>query len=706
MKKIIFLIAILANISAEQLYSHKLQGGVGLIQTPSARMFEEGYFSFGYAYFAPYNKYYFYAQPFSWLEASFFYNDTNTIRYADIDGEGIGGLGIQSHKDKGFNFKLRLLEESEYFPQIAIGMEDFAGTGVWSSEYLAMTKLIYNFDISLGYGWGKYGTRGSNSANPLVYLDERFENRGGFLNFGGVPGFNQWFRGQAGPFAGVETGYVFRFGERKFDVPFLDESITVNSFKIPVKIKIDYDPNDHKTDFGGIRRLTDFPPPDSPLSYGIEAQVGGFNLGVYHENLNQLSFRWTWGKNFAAKRDLPEYDAEKTEFDRDTFYLDLLRALSKNGVYVQSANLETTSRLSVAYNQSLFNSEEEGRRYTDNIIRDTFPFIEELTLIPVLNEFTYLSTTNTTQDRYTYENASGPVERKKSEHFVPKVKYPVFSYSFVPGFKTHIGSAPKFFFSEINLTIPGAVVLSKNLELGFAYTYPLRDDYNALKYNPVGTDLPPVRINVASYLREGKKGFESLHLQYFKYLGNDIYSSLQFGHLEQMFAGVVGEVLYAPYESRFAVGFEIGDVWQRSFDKSLDGFLDYKTTTHHLSFYYNVPYLDFDFKLSYGRYLAKDDGYTFEFSKTFANGTRYGAFFSLTNITTDQFGEGSFDKGVFFFVPVDLLGFNFGKKKKRYKGYNGIVWKPMTRDGASKLSRPSELYPLVRHSRIYEFYKD
>ena len=107
MKKItIFLLALSSFFSADQLYTHKIQGGIGLIQTPSARMMEEGSFSLGYSNFAPYNKYYFYAQPFSWLEGSFFYNDTNTIRYADIDGEGIGGLGIQSHKIKALILSL------------------------------------------------------------------------------------------------------------------------------------------------------------------------------------------------------------------------------------------------------------------------------------------------------------------------------------------------------------------------------------------------------------------------------------------------------------------------------------------------------------------------------------------------------------------------------------------------------------------------
>ena len=63
----------------------------------------------------------------------------------------------------------------------------------------------------------------------------------------------------------------------------------------------------------------DYPPPDSPLSYGVETSLGGLNLGLYHENLNQLSFRWSWSKNFAAPRELPDYKSTKTEFNRETF---------------------------------------------------------------------------------------------------------------------------------------------------------------------------------------------------------------------------------------------------------------------------------------------------------------------------------------------------------------------------------------------------
>ena len=57
-------------------------------------------------------------------------------------------------------------------------------------------------------------------------------------------------------------------------------------------------------------------------------------------------------------------------------------------------------------------------------------------------------------------------------------------------------------------------------------------------------------------------------------------------------------------------------------------------------------------KLSYGEYLAGDEGVTFELSRSFLNGTKFGAFASFTDVSSEQFGEGAFDKGIFFSIPV------------------------------------------------------
>ena len=62
--------------------------------------------------------------------------------------------------------------------------------------------------------------------------------------------------------------------------------------------------------------------------------------------------------------------------------------------------------------------------------------------------------------------------------------------------------------------------------------------------------------------------------------------------------------------------------------------------------------IPFDLKISAGEYLAGDIGSTIEFSRTFPNGVSFGAFATFTDVSTEQFGEGSFDKGIFFNIPI------------------------------------------------------
>ena len=61
----------------------------------------------------------------------------------------------------------------------------------------------------------------------------------------------------------------------------------------------------------------------------------------------------------------------------------------------------------------------------------------------------------------------------------------------------------------------------------------------------------------------------------------------------------------------------------------------------------NFGSIPFDFKLSAGEYLAGDIGSTVEFSRSLSNGLEFGAFATFTDVSFEQFGEGSFDKGIF-----------------------------------------------------------
>ena len=87
------------------------------------------------------------------------------------------------------------------------------------------------------------------------------------------------------------------------------------------------------------------------------------------------------------------------------------------------------------------------------------------------------------------------------------------------------------------------------------------------------------------------------------------------------------------------------------------GHLDYENVTLTSNFYYrNYGLIPFDMKFSAGEYLAGDVGYTIELSRSFYNGVQFGVFATFTDVTAEQFGEGSFDKGVFFlFISFAFL---------------------------------------------------
>ena len=132
----------------------------------------------------------------------------------------------------------------------------------------------------------------------------------------------------------------------------------------------------------------------------------------------------------------------------------------------------------------------------------------------------------------------------------------------------------------------------------------------------------------------------------------------------------------------YAYGFEVFDVKKRDYDMRF-GNINYRNVTGSFNFYYrNYGFVPFDLKASYGEYLAGDEGFTIELSRSFVNGVKYGIFASKTDVSSDQFGEGSFDKGIYFDIPI------FGN-------FINYSWRPLTKDPGAKLIRKNSLYDLL-----------
>ena len=112
--------------------SQMVQGGNGLIQTPTARMRDEGGMAINYTDNGEYRFWSVNIQLYDWMEATARYTDVRTRLYSQVESFS----GDQTLKDKGLDVKFRLWKESYYLPDISVGFRDFGGTGFFESEYV------------------------------------------------------------------------------------------------------------------------------------------------------------------------------------------------------------------------------------------------------------------------------------------------------------------------------------------------------------------------------------------------------------------------------------------------------------------------------------------------------------------------------------------------------------------------------------------
>ena len=101
----------------------------------------------------------------------------------------------------------------------------------------------------------------------------------------------------------------------------------------------------------------------------------------------------------------------------------------------------------------------------------------------------------------------------------------------------------------------------------------------------------------------------------------------------------------------------------------------------------------FDLEINAGRYLAGDWGATTRISRQFANGWEVGGYATLTDVPFEDFGEGSFDKGIYVKIPMDWLTGNPDRSVRYFE------IRPITKDGGARLGTARRLYKTVKGAR-------
>ncbi len=724
-------------------------GGVGLMQMPTGRMAPEGEFNFATSYNDEYQHFTASVQLFPWFETTVRYTQVQDLLYSSDPSFS----GNTKYTDKGIDFKVRLLEESNWLPETSIGVRDFGGTGLFDAEFIAATKRVGPLDFTLGIGWGYIGNSGNLTSDKkdLNYNCDRDTSYGGK---GGTVDYQRWFKGCAALFGGVE-----------YQTPW-----------DPLRVKVEYDGNDYQSDFpvvrGGIAM-----PQDSKFNYGLLYRFGDWgDLHLSYERGNTWTLGFSLQTNFneltqikrdpAAAKYKPIPAAPLTHVQTTNTPLDSVNS-SEQTPAIASATLDTTTEIAdvhliqpqegmletainwskvaqdlqsiAGYNnpkiyldsdnitvvgeQTKFRDRNEAHQRAATILANNSNLtrIKEYRLIethysqPITEtridaekfaqvvSFGYLNAKITDASQVSVPSLpQGQLVTNSDKNWLDKLGFDI-SPTMVQSF----GGSEGFYMFNIGVTGSANYRFTDNFEFGGSLYLNLYDNYDKFLYDvpPDGTDLKRVRTLIRQYVHDNPVRVNNLQLTWMDNLSDNISYQAYGGYLEMMYGGVGTEFLYRPLNSQWAFGFDVNYAKQRDPDSMFGFFKDenqfdpltnraYRVqtgvVTGHATAYYQPEWFPNTLlRVSAGQYLTEDKGVTVDFSKQFDSGVIVGAFATKTNLSADEYGEGSFTKGFYISIPFDLMTV----KSTHSRAF--LSWMPLTRDGGQMLGRKYNLFDVT-----------
>lgn len=671
---------------ADGLASHpslNLLGTTGLIDMPSAEMQKDGVLNVSVGHFGPITRTTLSFQIAPRLSASFRYS-----AWAHWSPNS----SPSTYFDRSFDLRYQLLTEGHYLPAVTVGLQDFVGTGLLSAEYLVATKSITpRLKFTAGLGWGRLGSFGSfaTTLGPRPAID---------VGKGGTPSIHQFFRGPVAPFGGVE----WQISDR-------------------LRLKAEYSSDAYEQE-AGVHHLFNR---RIPINAGLEYDLGATTrLGIYELYGSRIGFSLQFtldpsnspagpvrspGPVPVRVRPSPQQDPASWSPSWVTVpaTLTVLRdntatLLAREGLKLESLQLTGTTAV-LRFRKPTFSSGAEAIGRAARVLSQTLPnSVEIFRLVPVTDGLPLATVTIKRSDLEKLEFApdnAGKLRARVSLDPAPplaapvlraKNLYPHLSWSFGPYLRTAFFDPNDPLRADLGVRLSAAVNLAPGLVAFGSITKRAFGNLNTSD-RISNSVLPHVRSDYDLYDKHGDPALERLAMAYYARLGPNLFGRISAGYLERMFGGVSGEVLWARPASRFAMGAELDYARQRDYNIGL-GFQNYSVVTGFISAYYQFNH-GYTARLDVGRYLAGDKGATLTLAREFPNGWKVGAFATLTNVSFKNFGEGSFDKGIFLSIPVSWM---LGQPSTTSIS---TVLRPIQRDGGAQLDVPGRLYGVVRAYR-------
>ncbi|WP_236016375.1 YjbH domain-containing protein [Salipiger abyssi] len=670
---------------AEGVPSYNLYGQPGLIDMPTAEIAPDATLGLTYGRMDDANR--------GSLSFQITPRLIGTFRYTGIENFDHPSSVDGVYYDRSFDIRYLLLTETKIRPAVAVGLQDFIGTGIYSGEYIVATKtLTPGLKVTGGLGWGRLG-----SYNSVATISARSDT---ILGTGGVPTYDRWFRGDVAPFGGI--------------------SYSPND-RLTFTLEYSSDAYDEERASGGFEH-------DSPINFGVDYRL---------KNDAQLSLYYAYGNTLGAQITFPiNPKTQGTPGGNESAGLPVkVRAPGDAGDLGWTAaldNAEANSRQRLITSLEREKLEVEGfdlqpRKATLRLRNPTYgapaqaigraarvmtrvlpASVEEFVIVPSENGMAMSAVTLRRSDLEALENDAAVemlARTRITDAFgtAPEADlsdYPKFIWSLAPYYAYSTFDPESPLRIDLGARLSGTLEITPNIVLSGSIKKKVvgnLDDISRVDESK----LPRVRTDYGEYAREGDPAIDSLTLDLYGRPGRNLYSRLTMGYLEQMYAGVSAEVLWKPADSRLALGAELNYVRRRDYDVMF-GLQENVTVdpvsgvereipdvNGHVSAYYAFGN-GFHGQVDVGRYLAGDYGATFTLHREFANGWRIGAFATFTDVSEDDFGEGSFDKGILLTVPLSV---GLGTPSRQT---NTTILRSVQRDGGARLYVSNRLYEQVR----------
>lgn len=661
-------------------YTPALTGFLGLNTVPSARMHDSGTLTATVSTLDPYQH--------------------SSLGFQLDDALWVGlrqSAEISSLKDDaerlypGMDLKLRLLTENRSRPEISIGLQSAIGHKRMAGEYLALSKRYKSFDFTGGIGWGRFGSAG-HFDNPLKSVSSHFgeERR---LDGEDPQKPSDWFTGEkAGLFAGIE-------------------------YFTPLKglsIKADYGADRYEAE----KAAFDYEPA-APWSIGASYTPWDWlNANLAMQGADKIMARLTlltnpqnWGWGAFEKPDTKPFRPYRGQ-TTDTALM--AHEALKNGFSLKEVTLHPphsvrgTLELDPRHNMPF-----EAGRAMRAVASNAGPDIEQFEITtrlmglqgPSLSlnraDFEKAHALNHGSAEEIWKNAE--INAQKDEQwraYAPGEGN--FKYGFILDTQSSLSEEDTgglYRTSAIaNVMRPelfGFLTAGAGLRLNLADNLNRLTDIRPRSFLPVRSDVDVFAARTLAV--------DHNYLSFMHTLRPNLHGQFTLGYLEEMYAGFGGEILYRPYDSRWAIGAESWIALKRDPFTDLNlGLTGDRLLTGHLNIHYDLPHHDLTAHLKLGRFLAEDIGGTLSLSRTFRNGTALEGFVTMTDKEDfDLFGGTTHSySGLKLSIPLGGLTHVPDGVRKDF------TFAPLGRDLGQAVDTPLPLYELtepfsLRHIEAY-----